>query len=309
MTSKQNIQDRHEHSHIGEWAKVDFGKAFAIGIGLNLAIVCIEIIFGFITNSSSLLADAGHNASDVVSLIFAWTASWLASRKPDKKYTYGLGRATILVSILNALLLIVAVVIIGVDAFRKIQNPVPVIGNTIMVVAAIGMFINAFTAFLFMKGRKGDLNIKSIYMHLVADAIISLGVVITGLAISITGFFWIDVVMSFVIILVILWGIIPILFDSVNLMLDAVPKNIDIEEVKTCLTSIDGLTDIHDLHIWALSTKECAFSAHLIITHNQHDQLICEVQTKLRDRFQIGHVTLQIEKIGDSNLKCCRCGD
>lgn len=295
------------HEHSGEWAKLSFGKAFAVGIVLNLTFVFIEIIFGFITNSSSLLADAGHNASDVVSLIFAWTAALLATRKPDEKYTYGLGRATILASILNSLLLIIAIVIIAVDAFRKINNPVPVLGNTIMVVAAIGMFINGFTAFLFMKGRKTDLNIRSIFIHLMADALISFGVVLTGLAINITGFAWIDIAMSFLIIMIILWGTIPVLLESINLALDAVPRSVDVEGIKTYLSSIEGLIGFHDLHVWALSTKESAITAHLIIPYNNKDQLIDEIQTKLREHFKIGHVTLQIEESDCSNLKCSRC--
>jgi len=191
----------HEHpTHSGH------GKAFAIGIGLNIAFVAVEIFYGLIANSSALLADAGHNASDVLSLVFAWAAIRLASIKPKGKYTYGLRKTTILVSILNALLLFGAVIAIGWDAIGKFNNPEPVAGTQVMIVAGIGVVINSITALLFMKGQKDDLNIKGAFLHMAADAGVSLGVVIAGLLINLTGIQWIDPVMSFIIILVILWG-------------------------------------------------------------------------------------------------------
>ena len=193
----------HSHEHT---TQNGHGKAFAIGIGLNIVFVAVEIFYGLIANSSALLADAGHNASDVLSLVFAWAAIWLASIKPKGKYTYGLRKTTILVSILNALLLFGAGIAIGWDAIGKFKNPGPVAGTQVMIVAGIGVVINTITALLFMKGQKDDLNIKGAFLHMAADAGVSLGVVVAGLLINITGIQWIDPIMSFIIILVILWG-------------------------------------------------------------------------------------------------------
>ena len=221
----------HEHQH-GHKQQAGYGKAFAIGIGLNIAFVAVEIIFGLIANSSALLADAGHNASDVLSLVFAWTATWLATLKPRGKYTYGLRKTTILVSILNALLLFGAVALIARDAIGKFENPEPVAGTQVMIVAGIGVFVNTITALLFMKGQKDDLNIKGAFLHMAADAGVSLGVVVAGLFINLTGKQWIDPVMSLLIIMVILWGTWRLFIDSLDLALDAVPKHIDIEKVR-----------------------------------------------------------------------------
>lgn len=295
----------HEHSHNHQSA--NYGKAFAIGISVNILFVAIEIIYGLSANSSVLLADAGHNASDVLSLVFAWAATWLAAKKPSGKYTYGLRRTTILVSILNALLIFGAVVAIGWDAVEKINHPSPVAGNTIMIVAAIGIVINGITALLFMKGQKEDLNIKGAFLHMAADAGVSLGVVIAGLLIKLTGAEWIDPLISFLIIIVIVWGTWKLFIDSINLALDAVPKNIDLEKVRNYLLSIDGVEDVHDLHIWAMSTTQNALTTHLVVPKGNTDQFIFDLRKKLYDQFGIEHTTIQIENTFQDNAYRPNC--
>ncbi|MFW6043681.1 MAG: cation diffusion facilitator family transporter [Marinilabiliaceae bacterium] len=280
------------------------GRAFAIGIGLNLVFVGVEVFYGLVANSSALLADAGHNASDVLGLFFAWGAFRLAGLKPRGKYTYGLKRSTILSSILNAMLLFLAVFFIGKDAFLKLQDPQPVGGTQVMIVAGIGVVINTITALLFVKGQKHDLNIKGAFLHMAADAAVSLGVVIAGLMINITGYLWIDPVVSFIIIAVVLWGTWSLFVDSVNLALDAVPKDISIRKVRKALTEYPGVADAHDLHVWALSTNETAISVHLVVPGGGGDDLLAGVQQMLYDRFGISHSTIQIEKGKDNDIQC-----
>ncbi len=282
------------HSHEHNRA-VPHGKAFVIGIGLNLVFVAVEIFYGLLANSSALLADAGHNASDVLGLAFAWTAAWLSTIEPKGKYTYGLRKTTILVSILNAILLFGAVAAIGWDALGKLQNPQPVGGKQVMLVAGIGVVINTFTALLFIKGQKHDLNIRGAFLHMAADAAVSLGVVISGLLILLTGKNWIDPVMSFIIIAVILWGTWRLFSDSVNLALDAVPKNIDVEKVRDFIEAKSGVENLHDLHIWAMSTTQIALTAHLVMPGGNDDRFITTLQNELKNKFNIGHTTFQIE--------------
>ncbi len=293
----------HEHSH-GNAGENDYSRAFALGIGLNIAFVAVEIIYGLIANSSALLADAGHNASDVLGLVFAWTASRLATIKPKGKYTYGLRKTTILVSILNALLLFGAVTAIGWDAVAKLYNPEPVAGTPVMIVAAIGVVINTLTALLFMKGQKEDLNIKGAFLHMAADAGVSLGVVVAGLLINITGLQWIDPITSFLIIAVILWGTWNLFTDSVDLALDAVPKQIDVDKVRDFLLSQNGVQNVHDLHIWAMSTTKVALSVHIITSVQTDSSFIKEIQQSLHEKFNIGHTTIQIE-FGSVLKDCC----
>lgn len=273
----------------------NYSKAFAIGIGLNVAFVAIEVIYGFIANSSALLADAGHNASDVLSLVFAWTAMWLASIKPSGKYTYGLRKTTILVSLLNALLLFGAMALIAWNAIGKFKDPEPVAGNQVMMVAAIGVVINTITALLFMKGHKDDLNIKGAFLHMSADAGVSLGVVVAGLLISLTGKQWIDPVTSFIIIAVVVRATWRLFTDSVDLALDAVPKHINLEKVREFLLTQTGVESVHDMHIWAMSTTKVALTAHLIIPGAVDDRFIGNIQRELEREFGINHTTLQIE--------------
>jgi cobalt-zinc-cadmium efflux system protein len=282
----------HSHEHT---TQKSYGKAFAIGIGLNIAFVAVEIFYGLVANSSALLADAGHNASDVLSLIFAWAAIRLASIKPKGKYTYGLRKTTILVSILNALLLFGAVIAIGWDAVGKFKNPETVAGTQVMIVAGIGVVINTITALLFMKGQKDDLNIKGAFLHMAADAGVSLGVVVAGLLINLTGIHWIDPVTSFLIIAVIVWGTWRLFTDSLDLALDAVPKHINLEKVREFLLTKKGVENIHDLHIWAMSTTKVALTAHLIMPEGITDNFISDLQHELEHKFGINHTTLQIE--------------
>lgn len=282
-----------------------YGKAFAIGIGLNVVFVAIEIIYGIMANSSALLADAGHNASDVLGLVFAWTAARLATSKPKGKYTYGLRKTTILVSILNAMLLFGAVVAIGWDAFGKLQNPQPVGGTQIIIVAGIGVVINTITALLFIKGQKEDLNIRGAFLHMAADAAVSLGVVVAGVIISLTAMYWIDPLMSFIIIAVILYGTWQLFSDSVNLALDAVPKNINVEDVRKFIESKEGVESIHDLHIWAMSTTQVALTSHLIMPDGNDDDFIRELNHELDEKFNIVHTTFQIENQKLENAHGC----
>lgn len=283
----------HSHEHNKH---LSHNRAFLFGIILNIAFVVIEVIFGLIANSSALLADAGHNASDVLGLLFAWTAIWLASVKPKGKYTYGLRKTTILVSILNALILFGAAGAILWDAVIKLQNPVPVAGKQIMLVAGIGVVINTLTALLFVKGQKEDLNIKGAFLHMAADAGVSLGVVVAGLLINLTGKLWIDPVVSFVIIAVIIRVTWRLFMDSLSLALDAVPKNIDVEQVRNYIKSKDGVASLHDLHIWAMSTTQTALTAHLVMPHGYDDDFISGLQKELKEKFNIGHTTFQIER-------------
>lgn len=280
----------HDHS---SHAQV-YGKAFAIGIGLNIAYVAVEITYGLIIDSSALLADAGHNASDVLSLVFAWFAMAVAQKKPSIKYTYGLRRSTILVSILNALLLFGAAAVIGWEAWQKLFDPAEIAGTQVMIVAAIGVVINTVTALLFVKGQKKDLNIKGAFLHMAADAGVSVGVVISGLLINLTGKNWIDPLTSFLILIIIVYGTWKLFIDSINLALDAVPRDIDYDEVKQFLQSHKDIKAIHDLHIWAMSTTENALSVHLVV-NPVSDELLKRLKSELHEKFGIEHTTIQLE--------------
>jgi cobalt-zinc-cadmium efflux system protein len=295
----------HNHSHTHSH-KPNYNKAFSIGISLNILFVIVEVFYGLIANSSALLADAGHNASDVLSLIFAWFAIWLATKKPKGRFTYGFKKTTILISVLNAFLLFGAVIAIAWSAIGKLNNPEPVAGTQVMIVAGIGVLINTITALMFLKGQKDDLNIKGAFLHMAADAGVSLGVVISGLLIVKTGLNWIDPIMSFIIILVIMWGTWKLFIESIRLALDAVPKNIELDEVKSTILNQNGVEGLHDIHIWAMSTTENALSAHLIAPNTNPDQLLKDIQDILSKKYNINHLTLQIEK-EDIQLNCKEC--
>lgn len=282
----------HDHSsHVK-----NYGKAFAIGIGLNVVYVAVELTYGLIIDSSALLADAGHNASDVLSLVFAWFAMAVATKRPAAKYTFGLRRSTILVSILNALLLFGAAGVIGWEAYNKLYEPVEVAGTKMMIVAGIGIVINTVTALLFMKGQKEDLNIRGAFLHMAADAGVSAGVVVAGLLINLTGYYWIDPVTSFLILIVIVYGTWQLFTDAINLALDAIPKGIDYEEVKNYLAVQDEVKDVHDLHIWAMSTTENALSVHLVVDECSHDEFLKKLKHDLHEEFDIVHTTVQLEQ-------------
>src|ERR1700733_7921523 len=286
----------HDHGHVGHSHAPDhFGFAFAAGVTLNTAFVIAELVFGYAANSLALISDAVHNFSDVISLLLAWAALWLARKQPTQQHTYGYRRASILAALVNAGLLLIAVGGIAVEAINRIQEPAAVAGWTVVVVAALGILVNGSTALLFMRGRHGDLNIRGAYLHMAADAGVSFGVVIAALVIMATGWLWVDPAISLGIAAVVLasgWGLAR---DSVNLALDGVPKGIELAKVKDYLIRLEGVTELHDLHIWAMSTNETALTAHLVRPAGFNDAFLHGVCEQLSHRFNIHHATLQIE--------------
>jgi cobalt-zinc-cadmium efflux system protein len=287
----------HGHSHAGPvHAPANFGRAFAIGIALNTVFVVAEAGYGFIANSTALLADAGHNFSDVLGLIAAWIAAVLSRRPPTPRLTYGLRNTSILAALLNAVLLLIAAGAIILEAVQRFLHPAPVATTTIIVVAAIGIAVNGFTAWLFASGRRDDINIRGAYLHMAADAAISLGVVIAGAIILITGWLWIDPITSLLIVSVIVWSSWGLLRDSTSMSLAAVPSTIDPGAVRGYLSALPGVSSIHDLHIWPMSTTETALTAHLVApAGHPGDAFLIETCRQLSQRFGIGHATLQIE--------------
>jgi cobalt-zinc-cadmium efflux system protein len=286
--------DRHGPAHLH--APDSFGMAFAVGIGLNLTFVAVEFVYGVLANSVALIADAGHNLSDVLGLVIAWIASALTKRAPSSRYTYGLGGSSILAAVFNAVLLLVAVGAIAWEAVLRLFHPEPVASGTVMIVAAVGIIINGVTAWLFASGRKSDLNIRGAFLHMVADAAVSAGVVVAALLILFTGWFWLDPLTSLVIVGVIVWGTWGLLRDSLAMSVDAVPASIDPQAVRSYLSSCAGVAAVHDLHIWPLSTTENALTAHLVLPGGHPgDEFLLKAATELRQRFGIGHTTLQIE--------------
>jgi len=284
----------HDHSHHHQIN--NYNRSFAIGITLNVIFVIIEVFYGLYADSLALLADAGHNLSDVLSLMLAWGASYLATKHPTLKRTYGLRKLTIMASLLSALLLLFALGAIAWESIERLSNPQAVNGTVIIVVASIGVLINTATALLFVKGQKHDLNIRAAYLHMAADAAISLGVVIAGIAIMFTGWLWLDPVLSLMIVLVILLGTWGLLKDSINLSIDAVPQNVEVQEIKNYLLGLKNISDLHDLHVWALSTTEVALTVHLTsIQVSLDNTMLEEIQMHLQHHFDISHATIQIE--------------
>ena len=293
------------HSHGGS----SFGRAFAIGIALNLGFVIIEFIYGHWAHSLALVADAGHNLSDVLSLLLAWGAAGLARRSPTPGRTYGFRRSSILAALINAVVLLIAIGAIAWEAIRRFSEPSPVEGGTVIMVAAIGIGVNAVTALLFWSGRKGDLNIRGAFLHMAADAAVSLGVVLAGFAIIFTGWLWLDPASSLVIVLVILVGTWGLLRDSINLALDAVPEGINERAVEEHLAKLPTCLEVHDLHIWGMSTTEAALTAHLVMKQPAcDDAFLAQLAKELHENFGIEHSTFQIET-GDPRYPCsCRLG-
>ena len=287
----------HAHAH----APASFGRAFAIGIALNVTFVLVEALFGYFSNSMALMADAGHNLSDVLGLVVAWVAAVLSKRPPTARYTYGLTGSSILAALFNAVFLLVAVGAIGWEAILRLANPEPVGGKTVIAVAAFGILINGFTAWLFASGRKGDLNIRGAFLHMTADAAVSAGVVVAGLVILSTGWLWLDPAVSLVIVAIIVWGTWGLLRDSMALSLSAVPKRIDPGAVRAFLSSRSGVTGLHDLHIWPMSTTETALTAHLVMPGGHPgDAFLVELAHEIKERFGVGHATLQVETDPDT---------
>ena len=283
----------HNHDH----SPSDYNRAFAIGVALNVIYIVVEATYGFLAGSLALLADAGHNLSDVLGLLLAWGANYLVQRKPTQRHTYGWRKSTILAALTNAIILLVAMGGIAWEAVRRFSDPSPVSGKTVIIVAAIGVVINTATALLFLSGRKTDLNIRGAFLHMAADAGVSAGVVLAGVVILTTGWPWIDPVVSLTITAIILVGTWGLLRDSFNLALDAVPAGIDPEAVKTYLSDLPGVTGVHDLHIWAMSTSETALTVHLVKPDARDDDaLIEQASRELHDRFGIEHITIQWER-------------
>lgn len=292
--------DGHAHSH----APKDFGPSFAIGILLNIAFVAVEAAYGLISGSMALVADAGHNLSDVLSLLLAWGASVAARRPAQGRFTYGYKSSTILAAIANAALLFAAIGIILYETTHRLMTPSPVEGWTMIVVAGIGVVINTATALLFMRGQH-DLNIRGAFLHMAADALVSLGVVVAGIAILLTGALWIDPVTSLIIVAVIAWGTWGLAKDSVKLGLNAVPKGICEKEVLGFLASQDGVTMVHDLHIWPMSTTETALTAHLVMPGGSSgDSFLRQLAHDLEHRFDIHHITVQVERVPECGGGC-----
>jgi len=295
---KHGEHEEHSHSQSSghSHAPRNFGAAFAIGTALNFGFVILEVIFGIFAHSLALVADAGHNMGDVLGLVLAWVASILARSAPTARRTYGLRSSSMLAALLNAILLLVSVGAIAWEAIRRFGEPTNVAGRTVIWVSAIGIVINTATALMFMSGRKGDLNIRGAFVHMVADAAISAGVVVAGFAILVTGYHWIDPVVSLGISAVIIWGTWDLLRDSVTLVLHAVPEGIDIAQVKAYLANLPHVTAVHDLHIWAMSTTETALTAHLVGDVDRCDSALLEKACdELHDKFEIQHTTIQFE--------------
>ncbi len=289
----------HPHQHGGEshGYQQDFGRAFAIGIALNLVYVMLEAAFGLYSDSLALLADAGHNLSDVLGLVLAWGAVWLGQRPPQGRQTYGFRRSSILASLGNAILLLLAVGAITYEAIRRLLEPEQVASSTVIWVAVVGLFVNGFTAYLFSSGSKQDLNIRGAFLHMAADTGVTVGVIFAALLISWTGWLWLDPAISLLIAAVILVGTWSLLRGSTMLAMDAVPRDLDLASIRTQLCDADGIVvEVHDLHVWALSTTETALSAHLVCSDMDKGQsLLRKLPSQLEQVFGIRHATLQLE--------------
>ncbi len=286
----------HSHDHI-HFVPTDLNRVFALGIILNIVFVVVEAAFGFVADSLALLADAGHNLGDVLTLLLAWGANVLAKKKPTLRRTYGLRRATNLAALLSSILLILAMGGITWEALGRLTTTVTVDGQVIIVVAAIGVVINGLTAWLFAAGSKHDLNVKAAFLHMAADAGVSLGVVLGGVGILLFGWYRADPVITLIVVVIILIGTWGVLRDSLDLAFDSVPRGIDPREVRTYLCALPGVEAVHDLHIWGMSTTETALTAHLVMPDgNGDDELLRRISADLSSRFQIVHATVQVER-------------
>jgi cobalt-zinc-cadmium efflux system protein len=293
----------HGHAHHAHGGG-DYGRAFAIGIALNLAYVAAEATFGVIAGSLALLADAGHNLGDVLGLALSWGAAMLSRRQPNQRFTYGFRSSSILAALANAAILLVVTGGIAWEAVGRLSQPVPVAGGIVAWVAAVGILVNGGTALLFARGRNRDLNIKSAFLHMTADALVTAGVVVTGIAVMLTGFAWLDPAVSLIVSGVIVYGTWGLLRDSTRLALDAVPGGIDAAAVRAHLAALPGVAAIHDLHIWGMSTTETALTCHLVMpSGHPGDTALGHIARELEERFGIHHATIQIE-LGDSDEAC-----
>jgi len=293
---RHDHDDGHRHGPGHVHVPADFGRAFAVAAALNLGLVAVQVVYGVIANSMALLADAGHNFGDVLGLLLAWGAYGLAQRRPTRRYTYGLRSASILAALINSLILLVATGAIAWEAVRRLFEPGPVAGATVMIVAALGIAVNGFSAALLLAGRKGDLNIRAAFLHLLGDAAVSAGVVVAGAVIYFTRWFWVDPAASLVVAGLIVWGTWGLLRQSFRMSLGGVPEAIDHAKVEHYLRTLPGVAEVHDLHIWAMSTTETALTAHLVRPDaGLDDDFLANAEDTLARRFGIRHVTLQIE--------------
>src|SRR6202795_761327 len=280
------------------------GRTFAIAVGLYLWIVGVQAVYGFIAHSTALLADAGHNLSDVLGLLLAWGAVWLGTRKPSERYTFGLGSSSILASLANAALLLFACGAIVLEAVQRLLNPAPVAGLDVFIVATLGMVVNGFSAWLFMRGSKEDLNVRGAFLHMAADAAISAAVAVSGLVILFTGASWLDPVMSIIVVGVIVVGTWGLGRDAMRLAMGAVPPGVDKSGIEQYLAGLPGVTDVHDLHVWALSTTENAMTAHLVMpAGHPGDVFVDAIVVTLRREHAMNHATLQVER-GTTEHRC-----
>ncbi len=302
-----SITGRHEHHHghgHGHGHGHDHAVAFALGVALNLGFVAAEAVCGVVGNSVALLADAGHNLGDVLGLAIAWGATALARRRPSHRFTYGLRSSSILAALFNAIVLLIAVGGIIVEALNRLAAPQPVASRLIMAVAAAGIVVNGASALLFLGGRRGDLNIRAAFLHLAADAGVSLAVVLTGAAILLTGWMWLDGAASLAVALVIVLGTWRLLRDAINLALAGVPPGIDAGAVRAHLDRLAGVAAVHDLHIWPISTTETALTCHLVMpAGHPGDEMLAALAQQLHQRFAIDHATIQVET-GDPDHPC-----
>ena len=300
----------HDHHHHGPrgLAAGQFDRAMAIGVTLNLIFVAVELAAGFLAGSLALVADAGHNAGDVIGLLLAWGAAWLSRRPPSRRFTWGLGRATIFAALANAVLLLVACGAIIWEAWRRLSQPEPVAGPTVIAVAAVGVVINTLTAVLFIRGH-ADANVRGAFLHMAADAAVSAGVVGAGIAIMATGLGWIDPVVSILIALVIIastWGLFT---ESLELALDAVPRGFDPDRLAAALGGLAGVAEVHDVHVWGPSTSEVSLTMHLVVTPDaDRDAILAAAHRLVRDEFHVAHATIQIEGC-QSPPACHRAAD
>ncbi|HMT43012.1 MAG TPA: cation diffusion facilitator family transporter [Chakrabartia sp.] len=303
------MAEHHDHhaAHGHHHGPADFGRAFALGILLNTAFVVVEALYGLASGSTALLADAGHNLSDVLGLAIAWAGARLAAVQPSTRFTYGLRGSTVLAALANGLLLMVAVGAIALEAVQRLGEPAPVAGKTVMVVAAIGILVNLGTALLFARGRKGDINIRGAFLHMAGDAAVSAGVVVSGAVILMTGMSWIDPLVSLAIAALIFWQTWALLREALAMALNAVPAGVDYEAVRAALGSQAGVADVHHLHIWPVSTTETVLTAHLHMPGGHPgDGALRAMEAMLHDRFGVEHATLQIET--GAKLSCATCG-
>jgi cobalt-zinc-cadmium efflux system protein len=291
----------HDHHH----PRDDFTSAFALGILLNVGIVVAQLAYGFIANSMALIADGGHNLSDVLGLMIAWAGAMMARSSPSRRFTYGLKKASILAALINALILLVAVGAIAAEAIRRLLHPAAADAHIIIWVAAASILVNLATALLFARGRRHDINVRTAFVHMAADAAVSAAVVFAGFVILWTGQQWVDPIMSLVVAAVILWGSVGLMRESVGMSLMGVPEGIDLDEVEAELAQLAGVETVHDLHVWPLSTTETALTAHLVVPGAAStDEILTAARVMLHDRFAIEHCTVQIERIHLEDTRC-----